>query len=377
MLLSKLSEKEMYWRVTMKKISNLELGSLVIIEVVTMFAGINMTILKEGAGLNSWLSALISYIIGFIPVLLVLYLANYKPNLRLDKKINSLFGNILGFIINIILSLFLITIGITIFYNINNFILSQLLNRTPFLVSCLLLMISIVYNVNKAINVISKTSLILLTLNLGLFLINIFALIQHVDLNNFLPLLKENTNSILPTSIKIACTKSLPLLTILTIPKDKITNPDKYNKTVIISYIIATVISFLLVFVTCGVLGINLVKAFEYPEYIVLRKITLLGFLERIENIISFQWIIGSFVYLTIIMYNISISIPFKSVKAHKIINTIIGIILIALTMLIFKNNTIYDTYIIKVFPYIIAGMSIIYIILLIKILLSKKQSTN
>ena len=33
----------------MKKISYLELASLIIIEVVTMFSGISITILKEGA----------------------------------------------------------------------------------------------------------------------------------------------------------------------------------------------------------------------------------------------------------------------------------------------------------------------------------------
>lgn len=359
----------------MKKISYLELASLVIIEVVTVFFGIDMVIMKDGTQIDSWLSAIISYTIGFIPVLMILFIANYKPDLKLHQKINSLFGNVLGFIINLIISLFLVVLGITLLYNINNFILSQLLYRTPFIVCASLFMILIVYNANKGINVISKTSLILITLNLILFAINIFALIQHVDISNFLPFLKEDTNKLLLTSFKVASIKSLPLITLLVIPKNKITDPKKYNKTIIISYIIGALISLSLVIVTFGVLGINLVKAFEYPAYIVLRTITLFGFLERIENIVSLQWIIGTFVYLSLIIYTISISMPFKSVKAHKRINAIIGIVLVALTMLIFQNNTIYDNYIIKIFPYIISGLILIYIILYIKILISKKQS--
>lgn len=358
----------------MKKISQLELGSIIIIELVTMFSGINMSILKKGAGINSWISALLSYIIGFIIVLLILYFSNYQKDLQLHQKINHLFGKKIGFIINIIFSFFLIIIGITILYNINNFILSQLLNRTPFLLSCLLLMILIVNTANKGLNVITKTSFILLSLNIILFLINIFALLRHIDITNFLPLLKINNNNILPTALKITSTKALPLLIILIIPKNKLTNPKNFNKTIIISYIIATTISLLLVIVTFGVLGTDLVTAFEYPEYIVLRKINLLGFLERIENIISFQWIIGSYIYLTIIVYTISKTIPLKSKKAHTYINIIIGILLIVLTQLIFKNNTIYDTYIIKVFPYIISGMIIFYILLLIKITINKKR---
>ena len=79
----------MYWREIMKKISYLELASLVIIQTVTTFFGISISILKENAGVNSWLSALISYIIGFIPLLIIIYISSYKTNLPLNKKINS------------------------------------------------------------------------------------------------------------------------------------------------------------------------------------------------------------------------------------------------------------------------------------------------
>lgn len=361
----------------MKKNSYLEIASLVIIQTVTTFFGISVSILKEGAGVNAWLSALISYIIGIIPLLMIIYISNYKEDQNLNEKINSLFGNKIGFIINILFSLLLVSLGITLLYNINNFILSQFLYRTPFLVSCILFIIVIVYCANKGINVISKIAMLLLTINIALYTINILALVQHIDITNFLPLLKENTSNIIPTSLKIASINYLPLLIILIIPKNKITVPTKYTKTIVIAYIIGALISFGLVITTFGVLGIDLVNAFEYSEYIVLRKIKLLGFLERIENIISLQWIIGSFVYLTIITYTISKSIPFKSIKAHKRINIIIGIILTILTTLIFQDNTIFDTYVKTIFPYIISGLIIIYILIISKIYINKKQNIN
>ena len=362
----------MYWRETMKKTSYLELASLVIIQTVTTFFGISVSILKEGSGVNSWLAALISYAIGVIPLLMIIYISKYKPNLKLNEKINSLFGKKLGFIINIIFSLLLISLGITLLYNINNFILSQFLYRTPFLVTCTLLIILIIYCSNKGINTISKLSLLLLIINIILYTINIFSLIQHIDIYNFMPILKENTNNIFNTALKISSINYLPLLTILIIPKEKLTVPSKYNKTIIISYIIGAIISFGLVITTFGVLGIDLVNAFEYSEYIVLRKVKLLGFLERIENIISLQWIIGSFVYLTIITYTISKSIPFKSIKAHKRTNTVIGILLIILTTYIFSDNTIFDYYVKNIFPYIMSGIILIYIVIIIKIPMTK-----
>ncbi|MBQ2872594.1 MAG: GerAB/ArcD/ProY family transporter [Bacilli bacterium] len=356
----------------MKKISYLEITSLVIIQTVTTFFGISVSILKEGSGINSWLSALLSYVIGIIPLIMIIYISNYKKDLKLNDKINNLFGKKIGFCINILLSLLLVSLAITLLYNINNFILSQFLYRTPFIVSCSLFMLLIIYNANKGINVISKVAMLLLILNIFLYTINISSLVQYIDISNFYPLLKVNTNNIIPTAIKISSINYLPLITILVIPKDKLTTPKKYNKSLIIGYIIGAIISFGLVITTFGVLGIDLVNTFEYSEYIVLRKVKLLGFLERIENIISLQWIIGSYIYLTVLVYTMTKSISIKSKKINTWITTIIGISLIVITLLIFKDNTIFDNYIRNIFPYIISGITLIYILLIIKIFISK-----
>ena len=357
----------------MKKINCLELAAIIIIQTVTPFFGICFSILKENTGVNLWLSALISYIIGIIPILLILYISKYEPNLNLKEKTQKLFGKKTGYIINNILSVILVIISITILYNINNFILSQFLYRTPFIVSSVLLMLVIIYCVNKGINVIFKVGYLLLMINLGLYIINILSLAGHIDIQNFFPLLKENTNSILTTSLKISCINYLPALTILIIPKSKLTIPEKYNKTIIISYIIGTLITFGLIIVTFGVLGKSLVNTFEYAEYIVLRKIKLFGFLERIENIISLQWISGSFVYLTLLIHIIKENLSLKT-KFHKISTILIGILLIILTIFIFKNNIIFDTYIKNTFPYILSSLIIIYLLMIIKITFKQKS---
>lgn len=361
----------------MKKISYLEVASITIILTVTPLFGIITPILKESTGVNSWLPAIISYIIGIIPLLMTIYISNYRKDLNLSEKINNLFGKKVGTCLNFILSILLITLGITILYNINNFILSQFLFKTPLLISCTLFMALIIYCANKGINVISKVSLLLLLINLSLYAVNIVALIKQVDFTNFLPVLKENTNNILPTALKIACINYLPLLLLLIIPKEETTVPKKYTKAVVISYIIGAFLSLGLIIITFGVLGINLMQAFEFPEYIVLRRIKIFTALERVENIISLQWIIGSFVYLTIIVYTMARCLPFDSPKTNNWKSLVIGIILTILTINIFKNNTIFDEYIKNILPYIITSLLLIYVILIIKIMVAKRTNTE
>ena len=359
----------------MKKISYLELASLIIIEIVTLNLGINFNILRQNINNDAWISIILSYVIGFIPIFLIIYISNYQKDLPINEKIIKLFGNISGTIINIIISIILFILGITLLYNVSSFITTQFLYRTPVIISTILIITLSIYNVNKGINVITRVCQILMSINLTLFGLSLISLAGEVKLDNFLPILKDNNQNIIITSLKLTSINILPLLTILTIPKNKLTVPEKYNKTIIISYILGAIIAILVVIGTYGVLGIYLVKTFEYPGYIVLKKVTIFGFLERIENIVSIQWIIGSYVYLTIIIYNISKNIKHKTTKISKYINIIIGILLILSTTFIFKNNTIFNNYINNLFPYIISPLIIVYLLISTKIFITKKKN--
>lgn len=357
----------------MKKISNLEISSLLIIITVTMCLGININILQENTDINGWISFIISNILGVIPLLLYLYISNYKPTLPLNEKINSLFGKYSIFL-NIFISVIFLIIGITILCNLNNFIISQLLYRTPHIVIATPIIILSIYHISKGISSISRVSLIFLVLNIILSLIGFLSLFPKIEIENFMPFLQNNTNNIIPSAIKLMCINTLPIIIISCIPKEESYNPKTYNKFIIISYIIGCLISLSIIIQTYGILGINLVKLFEYPEYIVYKKIILLGFLERVENIISSQWIMGSYIYIVLIIYFISKNIKPKNTKKLTIPSIIIGLIILVSSITIFKNSTVLHTYIKNIFPYICMTLIFFYIILSIKIFINKKR---
>ena len=344
-------KKEIPWRLPMKKISNTEIASLISIQTITLYTGININLIKNTTGINIWISILLADLIGLIPICLYLYIAKYKPNLKINEKINDLYKNS-GRLLNLILNIIILILGITILYNITNFITSQLLYRTPQIMIIIFLILIAIYNANEGIETISRVSLIMLSFNLILFLISFISLSSHINLDNF-----------------------LPILITLVIPKDNARNKKHYNKSIIKGYILGIIISFLVVITTYGVLGPYLVNIFEYPEYIVLKKVTLLGFLERIENIVSNQWIIGNYVYLTLIIYYLGESCLLSKKVNTKYLNILYGTILILASTLIFKNNTIFHSYVKNILPYFTSLLIIIYILLTIKIFLTNKKN--
>lgn len=356
----------------MKKISYLELSAIFLAIIISFNSGINSYILKQDAGINSWIAIILSYIIGIIPLLLTIYISNYKKELNLFEKNKHLYGDIFGTIINIFISTILFIIALTLLYNIVSFITTQFLYRTPMIITSTLLIILIIYCGTKEINVIAHVSIILMTINIIMFLTSNFSLIGDIKLDNLLPILKINHNKLLLSSIKIAIINILPIIIILIIPKDKITNEKKFTKWLIISYIIGTIISFITIVTTIGVLGIYLTKAFEYSEYMVLKKIKLFGFLERVENIISMQWITEAYIYLTLIIYTISKNIKQKNNNTFKYVSSIIGIFLIITSKYTFRNITIFNAFINNQFIKIVSLLLLVYLLIIIKILFNK-----
>ena len=358
----------------MKKISYLSLLSYIEVITVTMYFDTSIYILKESISYNSWLAVIISIIIGFIPILLIIYISNYQENKNIFEKINSLFGSTSSKVINFIIALISFIIASSLLYNTCDFIISQFLYHTPILISMILLTSLIVYNNTKGINVMSKVSFILIVINMLLFSTSFLSQLGSIKFDNFLPLLKEDIHGFIPTTIKIISINTLPLFITLVIPKQDITKSDKYNKIVIIAYLIGSLIAFLTTIQTYGVLGKYLVKIFEYPEYIILKKIKLFGFIERVENIISSEWIIGSFIYISLLVYTISKSIYPNKNSIPNYIYIIIGTLLIITTRIIFKDNTTLSSFNNNIFSYITSLLFPIYILITVKIFVTKKK---
>lgn len=368
----------------MKKISYLELSAIFLAIIITFNSGLNTYILKQSVGVDSWIAITIAYIIGIIPVLLTIYLSNYQKELNLFEKNKHLFGDVLGTIINTFISIVLFMLAITILYNVTSFITTQFLYRTPMLITSTLLILLCVYCSIKEINVIAHVSIILITINIFMFIISNISLIGDIKLDNLLPILKTTPNNLFISALKITIINTIPTIIILIIPKSKITNAQKFTKWILTSYLIGGIISIITSITTISILGVHLTNAFEYSEYMVLKKVKLFGFLERVENIISLKWITEAYIYLTLIIYTIAKNIPPKNNKTFKYLNIIIGILLIITNKIVFNNITAFNNFTNSKFISITSLLIIAYIIMLLKIAFNKykerkvsKKTTN
>ena len=130
------------------------------------------------------------------------------------------------------------------------------------------------------------------------------------------------------------------------------------------------IIIFTIAIVTSSILGKYLLQAYQYPVYITLKRISLFNFIDRIENFLSFQWILSGITVIAMTIYSVSKNIKNKE---SKLINFIITILMIILSYLLFKNNTSFNEYLYTIYPYLLLPIPIIYVIIFIGAVIQKK----
>ncbi len=225
-------------------------------------------------------SAIISILLGtFIGSLILLFLSKLSFN-----KTNRFRK-----IVMIILLYFMLIIGLVEFTTLISSIYLIDLKKYFIMFPTLLL---IIYMNTKDIGVHIKVSNILFIICLFIFTIAFLALVPKIDYLNLLPLFNISFKNILFTSLEFSLFSVVPNILYGYL--------DYYNsKKLIKNYLISNLFLTLFIVVTQGILSVELVKLFKYPEYIVLKKISLLDFVNNVENIISFLWIFTIFMYLS------------------------------------------------------------------------------
>ena len=143
----------------MKKINSFEYGTLIWFLIRACFIVSSASLIISISDEESWFSIIIGTLIGIIPFLIYEYLKKKFPNQNIIEINQKLFGKF-GYILNFVMCLTLLVFIIITFWMLTNFINTQFLYKTPFLVVALALILPIAYINFKGIKVIGKVSLL-------------------------------------------------------------------------------------------------------------------------------------------------------------------------------------------------------------------------
>lgn len=347
----------------MKKINTLQLSSMLIMIIVSTTFGKGFYTVIKSAGVDSWISVLIAGILGFLIIFAYLYISNYEPDLSLPEKNKKLFGSIFGTIVNYLIVIIIFITSVSLFYDLTGFISSQFLPETPIFVIGLMFVFVIIYINVKGIEVISRTALVLMIIGYVLYFLAFFGLLPNFEISNIKPFLEFGYSKPLSGSLYILMLNIMPSIILLIIPKNTLVDYKKLKQRIILFYIISIIMIFLVILLTIGNLGIDLCKLYLFPEYVVLKRINIFSFIDRIENILVMQWIFSMFINISLCIYFMTNTIKKKN---NKLVVYILTFLLLFASNTVFKNTTLYNAYVYNIaiyFKYVLLALVIIIIL--------------
>lgn len=329
----------------MKSLNKLEISSITYFLMRSCFMGISLNYILKYAKQDSYLSMIVGSILGLLPVVVYLYIIKDKKEQSLKEYLQTKAGKIIGTLVWIFMFFFTLLFTSYVFQEFTHFIQIEYLSKTPRIFILFAFLLPLLYLVKKGIKVIGEVSTILFYFSIILLLITCSSLIFQVDFENLLPVF-EHTNQIWDTSFIYVGFNVLPLFFLTNLPFEKNTH---YGKMITGIYFLNMIILTVTTFLTVTILGIHLASTYIYPEFHLLKQVSVIGVLGHLESILAFQGIFDSYIMLAIALYYLSTFTEYKHI--------------VELSFVIFLITYLFSNSILNA-QFMIYGIYLVYLIL-------------
>lgn len=361
-----------------KKVSSIQIGMFFLLFSCSLYLGLSDIILLKKSLNDVLIAMLIGSILGLIPIFMYLKVNDTYPKLDFYSKTKKMFGKYIGSIMNIIMFLIYIIMLVISIRAMVVFVTSKYLQTTPFYVISLLVIITLLIINSKKLETIARISQINFLITTILVIVIELFLLQYIEIDNIFPMLTNNTfNHIVSGSIYYAGSVAMLCLLLLCIKKDEIKDSKKYNKAILIFYVISSLSLIIVMFFVLACFGYELATLFRYPEYIILKKITLSSTDLHMENLLAFRWIFYMFALGNISLLGITTGVN-KMVKNNKL-KMILPILISVIAVYLARNafgNIPHSVMLVEKYyiPFLALPMFIILLLMFIKTLFVNKE---
>ena len=241
-----------------------------------LFSGICISYIFRLTGTSFW----ISYILGIILGVIVLLLIKKVNNCKLVKSFT-------GFIFALLSGSVLVNMGHTLY-----------LKETPVIFLTVLPLIAAFIKSNSKKDALKKCVFIFFVYSILLFFLKILGLYGHINIENLYPVFTSSVKDILIGALVVMLVSVVPVLSL---------NDISDKKNIIINYLVSMTTILFVSFFAISVLGLKEVELYRYPEYIVLKRIEFLNFINNVDSFFNFAIIVDLIFTMSAGLKNIEI----------------------------------------------------------------------
>lgn len=269
----------------MRKIKGMDTSIFLFFLINACFILIGSKTLVKLNGINTLLTIITGTIIGY-------FFINYMTYLLNKKKIKD---NKLVLLLSSVICLFLTVYSANALTSFINYNLLEHVNTYIITISFLVLTS---YLASKKIDIIVRICELFLFIFLIIFGLEIISLIKYINFRDIVFNIKDIdiVNMINGINIYLVMTIA-PCFYLFLI------NSENYKSELKKGYILTSIYILINIIMVIGILGMDLIEIYNYPEVTILKKISLLNIIDRLENLLSINMFFSLFIFVSINFY--------------------------------------------------------------------------
>ncbi|WP_309119549.1 endospore germination permease [Paenibacillus sp.] len=336
-----------------EKITVRQFQILIILGVIGDSILIMPMIMASYAKQDAWLSMLIATGAGL--ALGGLFAAAANKLRRADSLIEAsrkTLGGWLGSLVGLLFLFNFFMCSLTLLSEMSQFMTTQLMPETPINAIILIFLLVVILAYRYGIEAFSRMSELLFPAFVALFLFLVVLLLPQAEFPNLQPIAANGFIPVFEAAFQ-ATTVSFAEMVVLLSLAPHVSGDRKLTKPIITSFLIGGVFLFTSVSLCVLVLGPNLMETKYYPTFVLAQKLTIGNFLERMEAIIAFLWMITVFYKTLLLFYAVTAGIAhlFK-LRESRMLTVPLGMIMLVLTVVGTPNIAVYNQIIKRYYPF-------------------------
>lgn len=291
-----------------------------------------------GAKKDAWLAILLGMCGGIALFFIYYLLLRQYPNLPFIKYTKVIFGKFIGWIVGLLYAVYMLYGASRNLRDFGDLLLSSTMPKTPLLALNILMVLAVCYVLYQGIEVLGRTAEILMVVLILLGLTGNFLVILsgNVDIHQLQPFLENGWKPIVMTSFPLTTFFPFGEMFIFTILFPHLNRPELVKKVWLSALITSGLILSYSLSINIAVLGVEEVERATFPLFSTIGKINLFEFVQRLDAIVVFTFLITMFFKISIFFYcSLIIMVELFQLKNHQQIVLPIGVILTFLSMVI------------------------------------------
>ncbi|MFF2909925.1 endospore germination permease [Paenibacillus sp. NPDC057934] len=334
------------------KISARQFTILIILGIIGDSILVLPTMIASFAKQDSWISMIVAGILGLVVGCLFAGIANRLKGKSLIGAVQSKLGIVTGGVITLLLLFQFFMCSLTLMSEMSQFMTTQMMPETPINAILVLFVAVVIIAYRYGIEAFARMGELLFPVFLVLFLCLVLFLIPQIEITNVKPILAHGLGPSFKGMFP-AFTQAFTEVVFILMLVQHVSSKTKLTKPILTGYAVGGFILLIVVTLCVLVLGPALMETKYYPAFVLAQKITIGKFLERLEVILTFLWIITVYYKTTMIFYALTTGLAqFLRLKESRMLTIPLGIILIVCTITSTPNITVYNQILLFYYPW-------------------------